>query len=140
MPQAPEARRDKFAAFVVRAVTNAQLRHGWSRTQVMEATGLGKTTFYRWMKGDWTEDLEAAKVRDFCDGLDVSVEQAFRILWPSKHHGPIPTEPDPLHPDLAQIARRITDPNTPDADRHFLLESVRLLAARANSTVPKKNR
>ena len=57
-----EVRRDRFAAFVRAALEGARIQRGWTVGQVLDVTGVGKTTLYRWLNGEWASEPEAAKV------------------------------------------------------------------------------
>lgn len=130
-----DVRRTKFAALVRRGLNDVKIQRGWGITDVVKESGVGRTTLHRWTGGDWTEDPQAAKVRDFCDSVGVDVDQAFHILWPSRNRGR-PDEPEPpaLDPDIVRLLRKISDPNTPKFEREFIQESLRLLALRADQS------
>lgn len=133
-------RRSKFAVFVRNALEGARIQRGWTIAQVIDETGVGKTTLYRWLNGNWVEDPEAGKVRDFCDGLDIPAEQAFRILWPSKVDRATPPEPAPMDPDVLVLLRRLADSNTNEQTKEFIRSSIRHLSGLADSRPPERPR
>lgn len=129
-PPSLQARRTAFARWVERALHDAKATRGWSQRRVLEESGVGRTTLHRWLKGDWIEDPEAAKVRDFADALDIPVAIPFAILWPGKRDKAPRPEPAPMDPDLIELARRIADPAVPEAEKYLIRETIRSLAAR----------
>jgi transcriptional regulator with XRE-family HTH domain len=137
-----DVRRAKFAAFVRAALEGARIQRGWTVARVLQVTGVGKTTLYRWLNGEWVEDPEAAKVRDLCDGLDIPVEQAFRILWPSKTDRTTQPEPAPMDRDVAELLRYLADPATPAETREFIRSLLRNLPGLATRSAerPKPRR
>lgn len=112
-----------------RALDSGSAR-GWSVKRILEETGVGKSTLYRWVRGDWTEDPEAGKVRDFCDGLGIPPTAAFMILWPSKNDRAPAVEPAPMDPDVEKVLRRLADPAVPDQEKYLIRETIRGLANR----------
>ena len=69
-----------FARFVRRAIDDARDERGWTVTDLASHTGVGRSTVFRWLAGDWQDYPELAKVRGFCAALDVPVAAAFRAL------------------------------------------------------------
>jgi transcriptional regulator with XRE-family HTH domain len=130
MPPSLEARRVAFARFIERALHDAKVTRGWNQRRVLEETKIGRTTLHRWQKGDWIEDPEAAKVRDFCDALDIPPLVGFLILWPGKRDRAPQPEPAPLDPDAERVLRKLADPNVPDVEKYLIRETLRSLAAR----------
>ncbi|MFC7545081.1 multiprotein-bridging factor 1 family protein [Plantactinospora sp. GCM10030261] len=72
--------QEAFARFVRRAIDEARQRRGWTTAELAGHTGLGRSTLFRWMAGDWQDYPELAKVRSFCAALDLPVGAAFRAL------------------------------------------------------------
>jgi hypothetical protein len=124
-----DVRRDRFARLVQRVLDQAR-RDGMTNTDIEAATKVPKSTFYRWLKGDWTRDPTGSHVKNFFDGLNVPVRLAYQALdWSDLEAGQ--AEPDqPLDPDIREILRKLQDPSTDDAERQFLQESIRMLARR----------
>jgi transcriptional regulator with XRE-family HTH domain len=106
--------------------------------RILEETGVGKSTLYRWVRGDWTDDPEAAKVRDFCDGLDIPPSAAFLILWPSKSDRAPMVAPAPMDPDVEKVLRRLADPGVPDQEKYLIRETIRGLASRPSRGPQRK--
>lgn len=120
-------RAAKFAQFVRAAVENARIQRGWTVREVLAATGVGKTTLYRWINAEWTEDPLSSKVRDFCQGLDLDAERAFRILWPTE--GERPAQPEPItDPDIVALLRKLQDPNVNDETKNYIRTTLQMLA------------
>jgi transcriptional regulator with XRE-family HTH domain len=80
MGAAPDSPQAAFARFVRRAIDDAKDERGWSVTDLAAHTGVGRSTVFRWLAGDWHDYPELAKVRGFCAALDVPVTAAFRAL------------------------------------------------------------
>lgn len=116
-----EIRRDRWATFVRRALANAKQQKGWSVATVLKETGIGKTTLYRWLKGDWDTDPEPSKIESFCDGLGMPTDRAFTQLWPGKAGKAKAPEPTPLPDEVEQLMRRLRDPSTSEAERVIML-------------------
>ncbi len=125
-----DVRRHRFARFVERALTDAAATRGWDRSKVSKESGCGRTTLYRWLGADWTEDPQAAKVRDFCDALDIPPQIPFAILWPGRKDRPAESEPAPLDPDVQTVLRKLADPSTDPDEVWYIRETLHALATR----------
>lgn len=134
MPPSLEARRVAFARFIQRALHDAKVARGWNQRRVIDETGIGRTTLFRWLKGNWVEDPEAAKVRDFCNALDIPPAIPFLILWPGKRDRAPQPEPPPMDPDIETVLRKLMDPTISDAEKYHIRETIRSLAARPSRT------
>lgn len=123
-------RRANFGAFVTRAMKAAANR-GMTVVDMVEATGVAKSTIFRWRSGDWSRDPRASQVRSFCEGLGVSLAAAQRALgWTDDRQA----EPEPLqNPLLVELARRLEDPNVTPEEKGFIEESLRMLLARGST-------
>lgn len=137
MPPSLAARREGFSRFVKRAMEHVRVTKGWTVAQVLKETGIGRTTLYRWINGDWIEAPSASQIEAFCDGLGFPVSEAFEILWPGKHGRPKATPPPPMDPDLELLMRKLADPNVPDMEKFFIQETLRQLAARVATDQPR---
>lgn len=131
MVTSPDVRKANFAAFVKRAIRTAEAR-GWSVPRIAKEAGIGSNTIYRWRDGDWKEGPKRDQLEAFCGALGIPVSQALAILSPDGDDKPADTPPAPLDPDLQTLLRVLADPATPQADRDFIQESLRMLAARAD--------
>ncbi|MFI6763328.1 helix-turn-helix domain-containing protein [Micromonospora sp. NPDC050417] len=121
-------RAAKFGRLVARILTDAKQR-GMTIPDIERATGVGKSTIYRWRDGEWSKDPRATQVRAFCDGLGVPYQQAYRLLgW--AENGEPQAEPLGLDPDMQEVARRLRDPNTSEAERAEIRSMIRYLARR----------
>lgn len=120
-------RAAKFGRFVTIALNDAKDR-GMTIPDIERATGVGKSTLYRWRDGDWTKDPRATQVRAFCEGLGIPLDSAYRVLGWS---GNAATEPEPtLDPDLQALARMLRDPNLSDGRKQEIRTMVRYLLRR----------
>jgi transcriptional regulator with XRE-family HTH domain len=124
-----QVRAAKFGHFVNRALREAKSR-GMTIEDVVKATGVSSATFYRWRNGDWTKDPRASQVRQFCEGLGIPVDAAYRLLGWSADGPPQPEEPIDLEPDMKEVARRLRDPNVPESEKQEIRAMIRYLARR----------
>lgn len=122
-----------YAAFVRRATEHAKLQRGWSIEDIAERAGISANTIYLWRTGKGTSFPQGASVEAFCDALSIKPEVAFSLLWPGSMTRP--TEPVPLtaDDDLLVLARKLSDPNTPEREKFLIRETIRGLAARSTS-------
>jgi len=129
MSPSPAVRAAKFGRLVDRMLREAKER-GMTIADVERATGVSKTTFYRWRDGEWSKDPRPSQVRAFCDGLGVPYEIAYRMLgWADT--GPPAEEPlIDLEPDLREVARRLRDPHVSEAEKQAIRIMIRYLAQR----------
>ncbi len=107
-----------FARFVRQAIDEAREEHGWTVTDLASHTGVGRSTVFRWLAGDWQDYPELAKVRGFCAALDLPVAAAFRALglpdagpgavaaWPGRQPGRGRRPGDPATAGGSDGARR----------------------------------
>ncbi len=124
----PAARRTAFAAFVRRALDRAQLSRGWSMSEVARRAEIGPSTVSRWTSGDWQTSPNADQVAAFCRALDIPPSLAFAILWPDPGARAAAPEAPPADPDVDALLRELADPRTTRERRHFVRETLRLLA------------
>jgi len=95
--------------------------------QIEAATGIRASTFHRWRRGEVAPTVD--KVRQFCAGLGVSPGEALAALGV----GPREATPEqPMDPDVAALLRRLADPNTNEATKDYIRQTLRLLAAMAD--------
>lgn len=121
-------RRVRFAALVDRALRAAADR-GMTIEQIEKATEVGNSTFYTWRKGEWNRDPVQSKVRSFCEGLGVDIDEAYRALgWATTQHTRRkPAEPMLEDPDVRALMRKLTDPKTPTATKDLIRRTIRAL-------------
>lgn len=129
MATSAQVRAANFGRLVARALADAKAR-GLTIPDVEKATGVSKTTFYRWRDGDWTKDPRASQVKAFCEGLGVPVDAAYRLLGWSEMGAPAEQEALELEPDMRIVARRLRDPNVSDAEKQEIRAMLRYLARR----------
>lgn len=136
----PDLQRAKFAEFVDRALRRAQ-RRGLTIESIERASGVTRSTIYRWRRGDLARFPTAVKVRDLCEALGEDPQEAITILWPSKA-SPVKrqaTPPGPLDPDLVELARILEDPRTSKADVAYIRRFLRQLASTLPEDPPARN-
>ena len=129
-PRSRDARRAAFAQFMERALNRARER-GMTIPQIERATGVKKSTFYRWRSGEWTRDPNASDVKAFAEGLDIPLVAAYQPLGWTIDDTPEVTPPEPVPADVATILRRLRDPNVPEAEKYHIMATLRALAERA---------
>lgn len=128
----PESPQAAFARFVRRAIDDAKNERGWTVTDLAARTGVGRSTVFRWLAGDWHDYPELAKVRGFCTALGVPVSAAFRALGlPEGEMSAAPTRPEPpLEADVQVILARLADPTVPADEKKLIRDLLRYLARR----------
>ncbi|MFI6758745.1 multiprotein-bridging factor 1 family protein [Micromonospora sp. NPDC050417] len=143
MGAASDSPQAAFARFVRRAIDDAKDERGWSVTDLAAHTGVGRSTVFRWLAGDWHDYPELAKVRGFCAALDVPVTAAFRALGlpdgepvPARRPGRPPSggtrkrADDQVDADLRVILTRLADPTVPADEKQLICDLLRYLAQR----------
>lgn len=131
----PRAARDpgqdlrlvRFGSFVREALERAAAR-GMTIRQIEEATGVSKSTFYRWRDAGVLPAVE--QVRSFCTALDVSVAEAYAALGWSEQTAARPKRDQLIDdPDLRALLHKLNSPKTPPAEKLLIRRTIRALAA-----------
>lgn len=124
-------RRQAFATFVRKALADARSMRMWNGSEVARRTGISRQTINRWVRGDWSNDPEPARVVAFCEGLGIDPPVAFGILgWDRSTPARPAPEPPPMDPDIAALLRRLVDPAVSESEKYHIRETVRYLAYR----------
>lgn len=124
-------RRQAFATFVRKALADARSTRMWNGSEVARRTGVSRQTINRWVRGDWTNDPEPARVVAFCDGLGIDPPVAFGILgWDRSAPARPAPSPLPMDPDIEALLRRLLDPAVSESEKYHIRETVRYLAYR----------
>jgi transcriptional regulator with XRE-family HTH domain len=123
-----DLRRVRFAALVDRALRAANDR-GMTIEQIEKATDVGNSTFYTWRSGKWNRDPVQAKVRSFCEGLGIDIDEAYRALgWATTQlKRRKPPEPMLEDPDVRALMHKLSDPKTPPATKELIRRTIRAL-------------
>jgi transcriptional regulator with XRE-family HTH domain len=128
-----------FARFVRRAVDTAKTQHGWTVTRLAAETGVGRSTLFRWLSGDCQEFPELAKVRGFCQALDIPVAAAFTALGvreqglgPARDASTADAEAE-ARADMLRILKRLVDPAVPRAQKTVIRDMLRYLAGEVSA-------
>jgi transcriptional regulator with XRE-family HTH domain len=119
--------RDAFARFIRRAIDQAKQERHWSITRIAEETGVGRSTLFRWLAGDWRDYPELEKVRTFCVALDIPVSAAFRALG-LPGDTPVVTEMSAVDADIQTILVRLADPVVANEEKTIIRQMLRYLA------------
>jgi transcriptional regulator with XRE-family HTH domain len=135
MGAAQDSPQAAFARFVRRAIDNARDERGWTVSDLAAHTGVGRSTVFRWLAGDWQDYPELAKVRGFCAALDVPVSAAFRALGlPDGEAQATATAGrsggGPVDADIRVIKARLADPAVPVEEKKLIRDLLRYLARR----------
>lgn len=130
-PDSPQA---AFARFVRRAIDDAKRDRNWTVSELAAHTGIGRSTVFRWLAGDWQDYPELAKVRGFCAALGVPVGAAFRALGLPDTDAGTPGCRDaaetPVDADVRLIMTRLADPGVPAEEKKLIRDTLRQLAHR----------
>lgn len=120
-------RAEKFALFIDAALTEAR-KAGMTNADIEQATGISKSTFYRWRDGDNVNVPRVDQVWDFCVGLGIPPDAAGRLLgWTGE---PMQEPPESrMEAPLRRIHEALSDPRI-DAHRKRAIRD--LLRAAAN--------
>lgn len=140
----PRAARDpgqdlrlvRFGAFVREELEKAAVR-GMTIKQIEEATGVSKSTFYRWRDAGVVPAVE--QVRSFCSALGASVVDAYAALGWSEATAPRPKRDQLIDdPDLRRLLHKLNSPKTPAAEKLLIRRTIRALAAAPEEQHPEE--
>lgn len=128
-----DLRRVRFSRFMERHLGAARER-GMTIKQIETATGVSKSTFYRWRDGTFFPKVD--ELRRFCAGLGIDIAEAYAALgWQEATPGrALPPEPIITDPDLRSILRTLNDPNVSPADKLRIRRMLRAMAADVESS------
>lgn len=125
-----DVRKRAFATWVKRVTDHAKQTRGWSVPRVAKESGIGPATLYRWLNAEWKEAPKPDQIEKMCDALDIAPAIPFALLWPGKTGAPTTPQPLPPNPDFDLLQRRLNDPNTPEAEKYFIRETISTLLIR----------
>jgi transcriptional regulator with XRE-family HTH domain len=129
--------QERFSRFIRRAVDEAKNSRGWTVNRLAAETGVGRSTLFRWLAGDFQQFPELASVRGFCAALDIPVSAAFTALGVrrgSSSDGRLAQPPgtgEAVHDDIERILARLEDPLVPAAEKVVIRDMLRYLARRS---------
>lgn len=130
-PLPPAVARARFAQFVERALHAARDR-GMTDADIQRATGVGQSTFHRWRRGAGKGLPELERVRAFCRGVGVSIDEAMAALGVRLGRDAAEPEP-PMPPEIRTILRRLADPAVPDQHKIVIREMLIMIADRLDA-------
>lgn len=119
-----------FARFVRSAIDEARQGRGWTVRDLAVHTGVGRSTVFRWLAGNWQDYPELAKVRGFCSALGVPVSAAFRALGLPGTGARPQRGDDAAEADVRIILARLTDPSVAAEEKKLIRGMLRYLASR----------
>lgn len=115
----PRARAEKFALFINHALKEARAS-GMTVADIEKATGVSKSTIYRWAAGDSVVEPRVNQVWDFCLGLGIPPDAAGRLLGWTR---------EPIHDELEAPLRRIqavlSDTNVDERRKRSIRDTLR---------------
>lgn len=117
---------ERWASFVHAARERARL----TRAELAARARIGRATIYRWESGEQRpERAEVVARLAEATGVDLDEALAAAGLRPATEQPSRPThQRPPLPPELATIARRLTDPGVPEAEKISIRAQLRLIA------------
>lgn len=122
----PQARAEKFALFVTEVLNEAR-KAGMTNADIEAATGIGKSTFYRWREGNFENLPRADQVWDFCIGLGIPPDAAGRLLGLTGRADPTSQE-SMLEAPLVRIQRALNNPAVNSAHKSAIRDLMRAAA------------
>lgn len=125
-----DPRKLAWSLFVDRALRWAEDERGWGVATVGAEVGVGASTIYRWLDGDWTTSPNGDQVAAFCRGLEIPMSAAVAILWPDDLSVPPPMTVPTNDPDVTAFLRKLYDPHTPASERAQMREMLRYMGSR----------
>jgi transcriptional regulator with XRE-family HTH domain len=128
--------RQRFSRFVRRAVDEAKDRRGWTVTRLSAETGVGRSTLFRWLAGDYQQFPELSRVHNFCAALDIPVSAAFGALGvpadaTAATAATVTDVGADVRDDIDRILWRLAHPRTPQSEKDVIRDMLRYLARRA---------
>ncbi|MDZ5493468.1 helix-turn-helix domain-containing protein [Micromonospora sp. GCM10011541] len=76
----PGGPHEAFAQLVRHAVDTARRERGWRIIETAAHSGVGRSTIFRWLNGDWNGYPQLKEVGRFCRNLKRPVTEAMRAL------------------------------------------------------------
>jgi transcriptional regulator with XRE-family HTH domain len=126
--------QEAFAQFVRHAVDTARRERGWPISETAAHTGVGRSTVFRWLNGDWNGYPQLERVRRFCRNLDLPVTEAMRALGmpaiPVTPSGPRAPEAS-VDADVRLILTRLSGPAVAAEDKQHVRLLLHYLASRS---------
>ncbi|WP_233600054.1 helix-turn-helix transcriptional regulator [Micromonospora sp. M71_S20] len=121
-----------FAQFVRHAVDASRRQRGWTLNQTAACAGVGRSTIFRWLNGDWTDYPQLERVRRFCRAVDAPVAEAMRALGVPSSEATPPgvAATDGVEADIHMILARLSDPEVVAEEKHHIRMLLRYLAHR----------
>ncbi|MEU2616397.1 helix-turn-helix transcriptional regulator [Micromonospora sp. NPDC007271] len=126
----PGPQQVAFARFVRHAIDTSRRQRGWTLTQTAAHAGVGRSTIFRWLNGEWTDYPQLEKVRRFCRTLHAPVGEAMRALGVPSPDATPPPVPAAVQADIRVILARLSDPAVAAEEKHHIRMLLRYLAHR----------
>ncbi|MFE9658330.1 helix-turn-helix domain-containing protein [Micromonospora sp. NPDC006431] len=128
----PGTQQAAFAQFVRHAIDDSRRQRGWTLTQIAAHAGVGRSTIFRWLNGEWTDYPQLERVRRFCRTVNAPVAEAMRALGMPSADATPPRAPAAasVEADIQVILARLSDPDVAAEERHHIRMLLRSLARR----------
>lgn len=120
-----------FARFVRQAIDDCRRRRGWTVSQTAARAGVGRSTIFRWLNGEWTDYPQLERVRRFCRTVNAPVAEAMRALaMPSTDATPATAPATSVEADIQVILTRLSAPGVAAEEKHHIRMTLHYLAHR----------
>jgi transcriptional regulator with XRE-family HTH domain len=127
-PDDEQLRRVALGVYVTRLL-DAAIDRGMTIKAIEAATGVGKSTFYRWKRGETIPEVSV--LNRFVDALGGDRREAHTAAgWATPDARPGRRDPQPVttDPDIALIMRKLNDPNTSATEKAWIRRQIRTMA------------
>jgi transcriptional regulator with XRE-family HTH domain len=99
---------------------------GLTKAELARRLGVDRGTVLRWESGtNRPENGEVIQRFAALFAIDLDTALAAAGLRPD---GPMPVMPEPLHPDIQRLVDRLSDPNTNEETKAYIMSTLRYLA------------
>ena len=127
----PHDASERGAAFA-KLIRDARRRAGLTQREVVEGSGISKTTYVRW-EGGYAERPDPDQVRQLCRFLRIDPRQAAVALGYLKPEDIAPGEESgrKLDPAILEVIEALEDPQLSDAEKRGWINYLRFLRQQA---------
>lgn len=127
----PHDASERGAAFA-KLIRDARRRAGLTQREVIEGSGISKTTYIRW-EGGYAERPDPDQVRQMCQFLRIDPRQAAVALGYLKPEDITPGSESgrKLDPAILEVIEALEDPQLSDAEKREWIRYLRFLRQQA---------